>query len=464
MSNLSISTESCDRGWSESELGSVDLGDKRLNKRLLSVAETLSSMPLSPINQASQDWAAAKAAYRLFSNEKVTPESLLSVHRENTVRRALKEEVILAIQDTTYLNYSNHHSCSGLGYIQEGLKGVVIHNTLAITPEGLPLGLLGQAKSSRQSPKKKEHYTKRSTKERESYRWIEALEETSRLTKDVKKVVTVCDREADIYDFLQAAEAQDALYLIRAHHKRALADISQTNLFESMRQKPPAGKIEINIPSRAGKKAHTVEAAVSFDTLRISPPKAIVKQARLESIKLYAVMVQEIQNEPDQDSLQWLLITNDPVLCLEDAIEKIKWYKARWQIEIYHKIFKSGCKVEDCRLETIDRLYVYLALFGIIAWRIYWLTHINRTHPKADVSLVLSKIEQEALSLLSSQRDKKKTQIKTVRQAIIAIAKLGGFLARRHDGHPGPTVIWRGWQRLADGTIMVEAIARQGCG
>ena len=362
----------------------------------------------------------------------------------------------MAIQDTTYLNYKNHHSCKGLGYIQENLKGIIVHNTLLVTPQGLPLGLLGQNKSTRETSKKPEHYTNRSLEERESYRWIKALRETVKLTKKVQKVVTVCDREADIYDFLQAAHDLDTYYLVRANHKRAVVGLGGKSIFETLKEAREMGHVEIHIPSRAGQRARKVDASIRFKKLTIKPPTR-AKEEALVPLELFAIMVSEVARNSEVPALQWILLTNDTVTSLESAVEKIQWYKARWQIEIYHKVLKSGCKVEECRLETIERLYRYLTLFGIIAWRIYWLTHINRTNPDASVRIVLSEIELNTLAALANRKSKKRVQIKTVRDAVIEIAKLGGFLARRNDGSPGPTVIWRGWQRLSHSVFAVEA-------
>ena len=145
----------------------------------------------------------------------------------------------------------------------------------------------------------------------------------------------------------------------------------------------------------------------------------------------------------------------------DDACERIQWYQARWHIETYHKVLKSGCQVEQCRLQTVEALYLYLTFFGIIAWRIYWFTHISRTNPHAPADTILAKSELDALSVLAGRKQQSSVDITNARHAVLEIAKLGGFLARRHDGLPGPTVIWRGWQRLYDASEMLEAIQAQ---
>jgi len=174
------------------------------------------------------------------------------------------------------------------------------------------------------------------------------------------------------------------------------------------------------------------------------------KHKPLKPLKLYAVWVKEIDPPADVDPLEWMLLTNVPVTTLADAIERIEWYGQRWHIEVYHKVLKSGCTVEDCRLQTADRLQRYLTLFGVVAWRVYWITHLNRHQPEAPCTLVLTTHEWEALYCTIHHTTKLPKQLPTVRQVVRWIGQLGGFLGRKQDGEPGVTVIWRGWQRLSD--------------
>jgi hypothetical protein len=455
----------CDAGWAESEFRNVDFGDQRLTRRLIRVAEDLSGRPLAPINQASEDWAATKGAYRLFSNEKVEEEELFVVHQERTRQRVSGLEVLLAIQDTTYLNYSDHENCEGLGYIgTENLKGIVLHHTLAVTPEGLPLGLLTQKKTTRIELKRfsPEVRSKLPIEEKESFRWIESLRETVSYTTGAKKVVTICDREGDIFDFFQEAEQLRTHYLVRVLTNRlVLHDKERKSLEEAVASCQPAGLLQVKIPAREGQKGRTATVAVRYTQVSLKNPR---RRSFEESFPAYAILVTEVEPPVGIQPLHWLLLTNVEVNSLEDAAERVCWYRARWHIETYHKVLKSGCRVEDCRLEHIDRLTLYLTMMGIIAWRIYWFTHISRTEPNAPATVVLAPTELEALSRLAGRKKKIIVEIKTALHAVREVAKLGGFLARRHDGHPGPTVIWRGWQRLSDATEMWETFKAQTCG
>ena len=459
----------CDSGWASQEFEKTNFGDIRRKKRLIKVAEDLSARPLAPINHANEDWAATKAAYRLFSNEEVTAKELFSVHQERTSKRLEGEEVVLAVQDTTYLNYDDHNSCEGLGYIgTEQLKGVVLHHTFTITPHGLPLGLLTQNKSTRQEVKRltAKQRAKLPVEEKESIRWIEALRETVKFGEGAKKIVTVCDREGDFYEFLMEAHRLGTHFLVRSCSPRAVLDSASATILEAIDAQPAQGGQEVVIPSRNGQKGRTASAEIRFVEVTLRPPERQVsaRSMVLEPLKVFLVSVRETNAPEGVTPLSWVLLTNVAVTSLEEAQERIQWYRARWGIEIYHKVLKSGCNVEECRLESIEALFLYLTLFGIIAWRIYWFTHISRADPKAPAQTVLAQSELEALSLLAGRKKKVRVKIETARQAVTEVAKLGGFLARRHDGFPGVTVIWRGYQRLSDATEMYEIMAAQNCG
>ena len=215
--------------WSEQEFKRGELGDQRLNKRLKKLTEDLSAAPEAPITQASKDWAATKAAYRFFQNDKVTSEKILSAHRTRTWERIQHEPVVLSVQDTSYLNFSSHKQTDGLGPIgdsRSASQGIVTHNVLALTPQGLPLGLLNQTGWTRDGYSKQSERERKNTsiEKKESYRWLQNLELTQKLKPIDSRVVTVCDRESDIYEFFVAAERAQAEFVVRAAWNRHLKD------------------------------------------------------------------------------------------------------------------------------------------------------------------------------------------------------------------------------------------------
>jgi len=217
-------TGTCEPGegsWGKGEFQTVELGDKRLEQRLQKLAEDLAARPQAPINQASADWAATKAAYRFFENPKASEKQIFAAHRTRTVQRMAGQSVVLAIQETTYLNYSHHPRTMGLGPIGDSrsdAQGLIVHSTLVVTPEGLPLGLLTQEQWARAGYKPQSVRERKNTaiEEKESYRWLAALQETVAESPSTTTVVTLCDREADIYEFLAEARRLGAQFVIRA--------------------------------------------------------------------------------------------------------------------------------------------------------------------------------------------------------------------------------------------------------
>ena len=257
-----------DKGWAKREFDGVALGDRRLDRRLLDVAEDLSAMPEDPINQASEDWAATKAAYRLFDNGKISAEKVITPHRERTIERMRGESVVLVVQDTTYLNYSKHEKTVGLGPIGDSrtaAQGLIMHSALALTPAGLPLGLLAQKiwarpKNKKVAPVRK----KKAIEDKESYRWIETLRETVRMAPPGLQVVTVCDRESDIYEFFVEADNLSAPFVVRAAWDRGLQDDDHSNLWELVEAQRCAGRITVELPDKSVSKSKMLELEVRF--------------------------------------------------------------------------------------------------------------------------------------------------------------------------------------------------------
>lgn len=445
--------------WAKEEFSGIRLGEKRLEKRLVRVAERLFLRPQSPINQASETWAETKAAYRLFDNEKVEAREIFASHRARTRHRLQAVPLVLAIQDTTYLNFSPHRKTQGLGPIgdrQREPQGLIMHSTLAVQPDGGSLGLLTHDLWVRQGYGTKAQRKHTAITQKESYKWLRALEQTAQAAATTPgRVVTVCDREADVYEFMAEAQRLEAEFVIRAAWNRGVA--GRTRLWEHLAQQPSCGRFTFDLPGRGKQPQRTATVELRFAAVVFRPPQRdrSVAPRKLPALRLYAVFVKEVNASAEASALEWMLLTNIPVASFADALERLTWYKCRWQIEVYHKVLKSGCRVEACRLETAARLRRYITLLSIIAWRLHWLTQVNRARPAAPARTILSEEELAALQL-SVPPKPQPSAIQSVRDAVRAIAGLGGFLGRTRDGEPGVTAIWRGWQRLADLTLMWE--------
>lgn len=445
-----------DEHWAVKEFAQAELQDERLNRRVQELAVSLGQQPNAPINQACEEWPDTKAAYRFFDNDEVTPARVLEPHQEQTVERMRKHELVLAVQDTTFLNYTHHPQTEGLGEIgtkEQNQRGFGLHSTLAVTPTGVPLGLLTQDLFTRpigEPAHEPAELRKLPIEEKESYRWLEALEQTLALRPPGVQVLTVCDREADIYEMFVLAQEEQAALLVRAASDRRLDEQEVNKLWAKVEQQPVAGHLTVHIDGNQQQQARDARVSVRLTPVRLNPPWR-PKGRKLGPVSLYAVLVRE-DNPPDDidEPIEWLLLINVPVEDFEDALQVIDWYCCRWQIEIYHKVLKSGCRIEDCRLRTADRLHNYIALMGVIAWRLHWLTYISRADPDSPCTLALSEVEWQALYMRIHRTRSWPESPPTVRQAVRWIAQLGGFLGRKGDGEPGITVIWRGWHRLQD--------------
>lgn len=445
-----------DNQWAVEEFAHVELKDGRLTWRCQELATVLAQQPDMPINQACEDWADTKAAYRFFDNKKVTPERILAPHQQRTMSRMSQRPLVLAVQDTTFFNYTHHPHAEELGAIgnkKQKQQGFAMHSTLAVTPTGMPLGLLTQAFFTRpvgEPSHQPNDLHKLPIEEKENYRWLQAFEQTIALSPDGVDVVTVCDREADIYEMFALAQEQEAHLLVRASADRALVDNEARTLWPKVERPAITGYLTVHITPNAKRAARTAKVSLRFTQVKLKPPWR-PKQKKLPIVTLNAILVRE-DNPPTSvdEPIEWLLLTNTPVATFADALQVVQWYCTRWQIEVYHKVIKSGCKVEDCRLKTADRLQNYIALMSVVAWRLLWLTYINRTEPNLPCTTILTTIEWESLYMRIHKTTQLPGSTPTVRQAVRWIAQLGGFLGRKGDGEPGVVVVWRGWQRLQD--------------
>ena len=467
-------------GWASDEFDEVDLGDKRLDARLVKLCDSFSEAPESPINQACEDWAETKAAYRFFQNENVDAVKIMTAHRGKTSVRAANHRTVLALQDTSYFIYTSHPKTKGLGEIslKKGKNmdkiysnGLVMHTCLAVTTKGTPLGLLDQKIFVR---KLRPEHERRSmggkyiqdvipVEEKESYRWIEALDATAEATAGTK-VVTVCDRECDFYDFFKVAEKNGNPVLVRASQNRTInresryAEKEVDKLWDYIAKQPEAGSytVEISAVKQAkhckGRTARKAEMSITFGAFRMNPPRNNPKHKTeiLPDIKMYVVYALEKDPPEGEDPVEWMLLANQPVTTLEEACERMRWYSLRWRIEMFFKILKSGFRVEACRLGTADRLMRYLTLMSIVAWRLFMITMVARTDPTLPCTHFLSEQEWTVLAVKSLRGGIIPATPPTISEALVWIAKLGGYLARKSDGPPGTLVLWRGWKRLTD--------------
>ncbi len=325
----------------------------------------------------------------------------------------------------------------------------------------MPLGVLDQqvwARAEHEAQPAAAAAKKLPIEAKESFKWIEALRASVAATPPGVELITICDREGDIYDLLAEAERLRTGIVVRAYAKRiTLAEPAEplvtATLWPQVAQRPVVALLEVTLPAQAGRPSRVAALSVRYQTVRVRVPAARPASQVVTvppTLTLSALLLVEEEPPAGVEALRWQLLTNCLIANPEQALERVEWYCLRWQIEIYHKILKSGCTVEQCRLQSAARLQRYLALMAIIAWRLHWLTLVQRAQPDAPCTSVLSAVEWQALYGTIHKTTRLPTTPPTVRQAVRWIAQLGGFLGRKRDGEPGVTVIWRGWQRLHD--------------
>lgn len=440
------------QAWAAQELRQADLGDPRRTRRLIQIVEDLAAQPSASVPQASGTWAKTKAVYRFWDDAPVTPAAIRESHIHSTVERSRRQSQVLAVQDTTELDYADHPATTGLGPLeniwQNGLK---IHSTLAVRTDGVPLGLLHQHVWVRDARKKKvsRQRRKRATQDKESQRWLTAWQASQDQLPPEVGVIVVADSEADIFDLFATPRRPGAELLIRGTHNRRV-DATAKYLWDSVRAQPVRGTYPLTLRRRDGQPAREAVLTVRTATVTIQPPRHHLKRAQLRPVTLHVILVAELTPPPTGEPIVWLLLTTLPAETWEQVQQCITWYTYRWFIERYHFVYKSGCHLEDLQLETADRLQRALATYSLVAWRLLWLTYEARRAPEASCEPVLERAEWQALYAKQHATDQVPTTPPTLRDAVRGIAQLGGFLARRSDGEPGVKTIWLGLRRLSD--------------
>jgi hypothetical protein len=436
--------------WVKTELRSAKLGDRRLDKRLAIIVEAFANLPQASIPQASGLWSKTKATYRFLNNDKVTPQNILQPHQQATQQRVSQKKVVLAVQDTTSLNYTHLPQTQGLGHIgtDPRSRGIIVHTTLALTPERLPLGIICQQSWTRPHYGSAKKRRKKSIDYKESQKWLHSFAATEELQKQIPQtlLINVADRESDVYElFLQAARCRTKL-LIRAAWDRRV-DHCQKHLWPYLEAQPLAATQQVQITRRKEKKSRTASVEIRFAKVTLKPPR---RAPALCSLSLYAVYVNEPHPPRGEPALSWMLLTTIKLHSAAQAIQCSQYYAVRFTIEMFHKVLKSGCRVEKRQLQSAEGLRRCLAIDSLIACRILALTMLGRTVPDLPCSVIFEDHEWQSLYCFIHQTAKPPMAAPSLNQAIGWIARLGGFLGRKGDGHPGAIVLWRGLQRLSD--------------
>ena len=331
--------------------------------------------------------------------------------------------------------------------------GVLMHSSLAVTTEGLPLGLTAIKFWSREkfkgTSRLKRHInpTRVPIEEKESIRWLENVSQSTQLLGAPERCVHVGDRESDIYELFCRTQDAGSKFLFRTCVDRLAADGTVT-ISEQMKSVICKGLHRVSVRDQHG---NVIETVLELRYRKIHVLAPLYKQGRYPPLDLTVLHATERGKPKGRDPIDWKLITNLPVNSRRDAIEKLQWYSLRWKIEVFHKILKSGCHAEQSKLRTAERIVNLLAMFCILSWRIFWLTMINRVAPNAKASIAFTELEIRLLEQLApAEVDGARARPPPLCSCLLQLARLGGYLNRRTDPPPGNTVIWRGMGRLTD--------------
>ena len=470
--------EGIDAGrWAENEFGGAPLGDARLSARLVESAHHMALSPMRAITGATNGArAVVKGHYRLIDQPaegEVTVEHILAPHRVRTLQRMQSESTVLCVLDGTSVNFTRRGQTQGLGTIgsnQTGAlaRGLHLHTTLAVNPEGVPLGVL-RAGFDAPAPPDPDAKGPKAREEKKSFRWVEGLRDCAQAAQRLPDTRVVCtmDREADFRDlFIEHREhAANVELLVRAKVNRVLAndttpegDRVVRRLFDEVRSAPARGACTVEVSRqsarvKASKQApkNKRPARLAETTLRYEPVALPCPQAA--PVALWMVHAREQRPPAKTEALEWFLLTTGPVRSADDAKRILQHYTLRWRIEDYFRILKSGCKVEALQHHSAERLERAIAIKMVIAWRIQLMVRLGREVPELPAEVVFSDIELRVLATFARSRNL--APPRHLGEAVELLARLGGWLGRTRDP-PGAQLLWHGYTQLAAMTFAFE--------
>ena len=452
--------------WIDNEVVRCNFQDERHGKRLRQLLEQLSGKVGATTPWACQDWANTKAAYRFFGNDRISEANILAGHFASTQERLADSSgfPVLVLHDTTEFSFRREDGRAvgilqklATRYASQGRPqyhtscGILMHSSLVTTREGLPLGLAAIKFWNRDkfhganALKRRINPTRVPIEKKESIRWLENMRQSTELLNDPGRCVHIGDRESDIYELFCLAQQLGTHFLVRTCVDRLAGDGGHT-VRDEMKQAPVRGLHRVQVRNKRGEFS-TAVLEIRCRRMVVRPP--IGKQKEYPKLILTAIHAQERETPQGRDKIDWKLLTDLSVRSRQEAAEKLYWYAQRWKIETFHKILKSGCRAEEAKLRTAERLVNLIAILCILSWRIFWITMLNRTEPEASPDDAFTELDQYLLDELLPDKPAQHPAT-SLAHYIVKLARLGGYLARAHDPPPGNTVIWRGLSRLTD--------------
>lgn len=465
--------------WAEQTFRRCGLGDQRRTQRLVKIAgHCASHAGDTPSGACRGDSAANEGAYRLFRNDAVAPEAIAEGGFLATAEAARGCEELLAVEDTTTLSYA--HAVAGQlgdlgGKVDSAKRGYWVHSVLLLNAQSArTVGLIEQQRWCRSSEARGQRHQRheRAYEDKESFKWQQASERmASRLGETMAHVISVCDREADVYRYLSYKGEQGQRFIVRAAWERRVEDEGDSVL-EALGQEAVLGEHTVALGQRGGKHARRARKAhleVRAACITLRAPK---REPKLGSLEVNAVLAREPSPPPGEEALQWLLLTSEPIDTLDAATRVLGYYAHRWRIEDFHKAWKSGTKVEGLRMQCADNLERTAVVYAFIAVRLLQLREVlelsegvsdraespGQAVPPVSCAGVLEEAEWRVLWMTQEKKPPPK-EAPSLRWAYEAVAKLGGWLDTKRTGRAGWQAMWEGWFRLqdrVDGYVMAQ--------
>ena len=439
--------------WATREFAGAEFGDMRRTKRLVEIAAGVAKDPQRAYSLACGK-SGAQAISRFFAREEVDLESILRPHIDQTRNRCEGHKRILAPQDTTVLDFTDHKAKRGIGptTASEHSRGLHQHTVMLLTQEKTPLGIAGvqiwAREDSERGCAKNRH--KRLICEKESNKWLVGLAQAENATPRECELVVIGDRESDIFALFAADRGPNTHLLVRLAHNRSVESEEHRNTLEAVGDAQCVGAYQIRVPRKPGQPARDAWLELKACHVMLKPPRNRTPDIPNKAVSVWIVQATEMNAPEGVEAVEWILISTEPMRSLEQAVRAVREYASRWTIEEFHRVLKSGCKVEDMQFEDADSLIPAIGLSSVVAWRILHMTKLSREEPEMDVSAVASKQEVTVLVNWLKANREKRTEITTVRDFVRTVALLGGFLGRKSDGEPGTKVLWQGLRRLED--------------
>jgi len=430
-------------------------------KRVVTIAGDMAAAPSQSLPKQCDNWGDLKAAYGFLNNPKTTPDQIQSAHRRLVRQACRSHPLVLAIQDTTELDFTGRWAVEGLGPIGDGRgRGLLQHSTLAVLPDGSVLGTLYQIFKTRVPVPERETRNQRRARPTESDFWHESVEAIGGIGSDTR-LVHVVDRGGDDFPFMVSCVNHAVGFLARAQHDRCLNG-NTDKLWSYMDRQPVAGYRDIPVPARKGQPARVARLTVRSAPVQLEPPKGDPRFK--EPLPVWAVQVIE-ENPPDEvKAIEWMLLTSEAVNDFEDACQRVDWYSRRWVIEEWHKAEKTGCRLEASQLKDAKAIKCLASFVAVVAVRMIQLRDLAQmaTDPPTEDPQspahrpeALQAVVPRCWLIAVAHLAKCSPEALTPRVFWLTIAKRGGFIGRKSDGRPGWLTIWRGWY---DVMMMVQGI------